>query len=98
MTYHFSNRNSANYFFEKFFPKIPNLEHLFIAEIENLTTSQLDQLPVLFPKISNLELHSYKPVEFRIEFIQHFEYLQILVIQSSGFLKDNLHNIVKDLK
>lgn len=98
MTFHFKNRNTANYLFDKFFEKMPNLEHLFIAEIENLTEEQVNKLPVLFPKLTNLEMHAYRPVEFPIEFIRDLPYLQTLVIRSNGFLQTSLHHIVKDLQ
>lgn len=98
MTYHFKNRNSANYFFDTFFRKMPNLEHLFIAEIENLSEEQLNKLPVLFPRLTNLEMHAYRPLEFLIEFIRDLPYLQTLVIRSNGFVRMSLHHIVKGLQ
>lgn len=98
MTYHFKNRNSAKYFFDAFFQKLPNVVHLFVAEVENLTEEQFNQLPRLFPQLTNLEMHAYKPVVFPIDFIREFRLLQILVIQSNGFLRERLHEIVKDME
>lgn len=98
MTYHFKNRNSASYFIDNFFPKIPNLEHLFVAEIENLTENQLNKLPVLFPQVTFLELHAYKSVSFPIEFIGSFSQLQTIIIKNNGFIKEaNFHRIIEKL-
>lgn len=98
MTYHYKNRNSSNFFFDMLFPKVPGLVHLFIAEVENLTEEQLNKLPALFPLLTNLEMHAYKSDTFPIDFIGQFEYLQILVIKSNGFLREHLHEVVKDLQ
>ena len=76
---------------------MPNVVHLFIAEVENLSEEQLNKLPSLFPQLINLEMHAYKPIAFPIEFIREFRLLQIFVVQSNGFLRDRLHEIVKDM-
>lgn len=98
MTYHFRNRNSCNYFFDVFFKKMPNIEHLFIAEVEKISEDHLNKLPILFPKLANLELHAYEPISFPIQFIGQLTFLQTLVIQSNGFLGESLHEVVKDLQ
>lgn len=100
VSFHFKNKSSCCYFFEVFFRRLPNVEHLFIAEVENLTAYQLNKVPVLFPKVRNLELHVYRANgRFPLEFIGRLPDLQKIIIRCDGFIyKAGFHRVIKDLK
>lgn len=100
LTFHFKNKSSCCYFFELFFRRLPNVEHLFIAEVENLTEYQLNKLPVLFPKLSNLELHvGRKDGRFALGFICKLTGLQRIIIKSGGFIVTaGFGEVIKNLK
>lgn len=100
VSFHFKNKSSCCYFFELFFRRLPNVMHLFIAEVENLTEYQLNKLPVLFPKLRNLELHVYQPNgRFPLEFIAKLHCLEKIIIKCDGFIRSSrFHRVIKDLK